>query len=127
MDNKERMSNIELLRLLSALGGVILHYNNVNSGGAFLYVQKDSINEMWLFFTESLFICAVNVFIIISGYFLVNNSIVSIKKALLLLVLIVFTQIIMYIAECTKGITSFSVKQMLTDVLPANYFAILYL
>lgn len=34
MGAKERESNIELLRILTIIGVVILHYNNKFSGGA---------------------------------------------------------------------------------------------
>lgn len=34
---KDRNSNIELLRIVATVGVIILHYNNIESGKAFLY------------------------------------------------------------------------------------------
>lgn len=35
MDKSKRKSNIELLRILSMLGVIILHYNNKTIGGGY--------------------------------------------------------------------------------------------
>ena len=35
MDKNKRQSNIELLRILSMLGVIILHYNNKTIGGGY--------------------------------------------------------------------------------------------
>ena len=75
MDNQViRKSNIELLRVLTMLGVLILHYNNKQIGGGMAAVTPSSSNEGVMLFTESASLVAVNVFIIISGYFLINNQ-----------------------------------------------------
>ena len=51
------------------VGVVILHYNNRGIDA----VEKGSINSMYLGFSEVLFICAANLFIMISAYFLVSS------------------------------------------------------
>ena len=44
--NKDRRnSSIELFRILSMLGVVILHYNNAGMGGGLCYVRPDFIPE----------------------------------------------------------------------------------
>lgn len=65
---KKRLSNIELLRILAMSGVVILHYNNVAMDGALAYVEHNSINYYVLLFLESLTICAVDLFILISFF-----------------------------------------------------------
>ena len=65
---KERQSNIELLRMLAIMGVVILHYNNQYFGAAFELVQPETVNYYILSVLESLSICAVDLFILISVY-----------------------------------------------------------
>ena len=64
---KIRQSNIELLRIISMLGIIVLHYNNSDMGGGFLHAV--GLNRFILMFLESIFICGVNLYILISGYF----------------------------------------------------------
>lgn len=45
---KNRNSNIELLRILATLGVIILHYNKVESGKAFLYTADIGLNYQFL-------------------------------------------------------------------------------
>lgn len=66
---KERNSSIELLRIIAIMGVVGLHYNNATIGGGFRYVREYSVNQLYLYFTDNIFVSAVNVFIIISSFF----------------------------------------------------------
>lgn len=52
------------------IGVVILHYNNSSARVAFKYVKQGSINQYYLYFTENMFVCAVNLFILSLAYFL---------------------------------------------------------
>ena len=65
-----RQSNIELLRILAAFGVIVQHYNNPNIGGAIRAVIPRSPNAMILAFLHVGMICAVDLFILISGYFM---------------------------------------------------------
>lgn len=47
---KERLSNIELLRILTIMGVIILHYNNPAIGGGLTYVKEDSVIFYLLYF-----------------------------------------------------------------------------
>ena len=67
---KTRQSNIELLRILAAMGVIFLHINNPNIGGGFRYAQNYGINTFIMAVFETVSICAVNLFVLISGYFL---------------------------------------------------------
>lgn len=66
----ERQSNIELLRMIAACGVIILHYNNADIGGGFKAVAQGSLNQGIMMLIEVLFIGAVNLFVLISGYFM---------------------------------------------------------
>ena len=64
MSTKARQSTIELLRIITICGVVMLHYNgNV----AFGLVTEGTAKYYLLQFLEILFICAVNLFVLISG------------------------------------------------------------
>ena len=85
----ERKSNIELLRIFTMIGVIILHYNNPTIGGGITYATKGSANFYILYFLESLFACAVDLFILISGYFMCTNN----KRN-------IFTRLMSYLKQC---------------------------
>ena len=61
MSKYTRDSNVELLRIISTLGVIILH---INSGGkGFSYVSDLFLNYHIMLLVELFFICAVNVFV----------------------------------------------------------------
>ena len=123
---RQRNSSIELLRIISMVGVIVLHYNNAGMGGGFKYVKEGSINQYYLYFTENLCICAVNLFILISAYFLtVNNERKMIKIVELIVQVIVF-RLVFYIVNIIGGTGSLTLKGVFGSLLPINYFAILY-
>ena len=67
---KTRQSNIELLRIFAACGVIILHYNNAGIGGGFAAVADGSLNQFIMMTLEMMAICAVNLYVLISGYFM---------------------------------------------------------
>ena len=58
-EKTKRNSSIELLRIISMIGVVILHYNNASMGGALGMVLDGSPNQYYLYLIESLFVCGV--------------------------------------------------------------------
>lgn len=52
MDKAKRQSNIELLRIMTMCGVIVLHYNNATIGGGLAYAQ--GINLVILYYLESL-------------------------------------------------------------------------
>ena len=89
MDKTIRNSNIELLRIVLMFMVILLHFNNGSMGGAFNYVKNLPVNSFVLYFFESLSICAVNCFMIISGYFLAYNKTVKLSKIVDLLFIVI--------------------------------------
>ena len=75
---KERLSNFELLRILAMLLVLLVHCNFFSLGHP---TQEEAVNIPIPTFTrcvfESLCICCVNVFVLISGWFGINPSIKS--------------------------------------------------
>ena len=78
MKDKKRETNLELLRILAMLMVISLHY--LDKGNALveiedLYVSSPNIiNKMLAWVLEVLSYGAVNIYIMISGYFLINSS-----------------------------------------------------
>lgn len=122
-----RKSNIELLRILAIIGVIVLHYNNRDAGGGFKYVTLNSANEWLLRILESLFICAVDVFILITGYFMCRANKRSLIKPLQLIVQVMAFSIAVYLLQVTIGIREFSLKSLAGAAIPANYFVVLYM
>lgn len=120
-----RDSNIELLRILAILGVIILHYNNDTMGGGFAYVAKGSINRIALYGLESLCICAVNLFVLITGFFSCNAKRADLKKVAALLIQVSIFRTVPYLFTLAQG-APFSVKDLLVTLLPANWFVMLY-
>lgn len=125
---KERQSNIELLRILTIIGVIILHYNNKFVGGAFEYVLGGSINFYILNILESIFICAVNVFIIISGFFLYNTEKRNLWKVIKLLIQVIVIYELKYIfTSVVINKSNISISGLIFNLIPSNYFVILYI
>ena len=92
MKKQVRESNIELLRIFAMLGVVILHYNNASIGKGFAYVAPNSWNQAILLGLEGLFVCAVDLFLLITGYFSVSSQKRNPTKAAALLIQVVAFQ-----------------------------------
>ena len=123
---KGRQSNIELLRILMAYGVIVLHYNNRGIGRAMRHAVPGSPNSQYLFLTETLFICAVNVFMLISGFYTYGKHTSSIRRVIRMLV-----QVSLVRAAFTIGLAAFDHKQLTAvaigrSFIPFNYFMITY-
>lgn len=123
---KIRNTNIEILRILSILGVIILHYNNENMGGALAYTSDLALNKFILLFFECLSICSVNLFVLITGYFMCHNNNRNAFKPLKLIIEVVFFSLFFYAIEVLSGAEELSVDIILDKCVPNNYFVILY-
>ena len=119
---EKRKSGIELLRIFAAMGVVLLHYND---GLAFKYVES-GVNHCILFFLESVCICAVDLFILISGFFLCTTEKRKAVKVVELLLQVVIFKAVFYICAVLLGKGSISVKSFIANIVPNNYFVVLY-
>ena len=120
---KVRDSNIELLRILAIMGVVVLHYNNWNIGGGLRYVEAGSVNQTVLIILESVFICAVNLFMLITGFFSCTSQKRNLSKVLMLLLQVSVFRMIRYLKTTGEVISG---SGFLLILLPVNYFVILY-
>ncbi|MCR4703408.1 MAG: acyltransferase family protein [Saccharofermentans sp.] len=122
-----RNSNIELLRILAMMGVVMLHYNNPDLGGGMLAVPSGSLSEVLMFFLESVFIGAINVFIIISGYYLSDNKKLGFFKPITLYIQVFFFKILLYLIDLITSFQQFSIKGMLSSLAPKYWFFSVYI
>ncbi len=127
INEKQRASNIELLRILTMLGVIVLHYNNANIGGGFKFVRSGTLNYHFLNLLESLFICAVNLFVLITGYFMINTQKRSLIKPVKLVIQVIVFKLAIYLLKIIIGKAKFSLTGLLGTLLPTNYFVILYI
>lgn len=120
-----RDTNIELLRILSILGVFILHYNNPFMGKALVYVEEYSLNHMVLLSLEILSVCAVDLFILITGYYMWSRNNRSFVKPFELILQVILFSLALYIGRCLYS-GGFDIKRLLRCFIPNNYFVILY-
>lgn len=128
LDNRggaTRQSNIELLRILSIVGVFILHYVSPGAGGGLKYVAEGSLNYYILLTLESVFVCAVDLFMLISGYFLCTSNRRNLWKVVRLIMQVMLYSLAGYLATAVRT-GSFSINGMIGSMVPANYFVILY-
>lgn len=120
-----RKSNIELLRILTMMGVIVLHYNNPQIGGGIAYAN--GANLYVLYGLESLFVCAVNLFILITGYFMCKSSKRTLIKPLELVVQVIVFKELMYICKVIINQEALSIVEILKNLIPSNWFVILYI
>lgn len=123
----QRNSNIELLRLVLIAFVVLLHFNNDSMGGAFVHVRNLPIDNLALHFFESIGICAVNCFMVVSGFFLYTNTKIKFGKVLDILLIVIFYNYVDYFSRVAFAEGNLSLKSIVGCAFPANYFAIFYL
>ena len=124
--HNNRNTSIELLRIISSIGVIILHYNNKDIGGGFKYVVEGSINQYFLYLTQTLFIVSVDLFVMISAYFLSQTQKRKFVKVVELLLQVILFRLCFYLTDVVLGKVTFSVINLIGCFAPSNYFAILY-
>ncbi len=114
---KERNSNIEVLRMIAMMAVIALHYVHVNIGGVERYAEYP--NFAWFFVNaiRSLAIPFVNVFVIITGFYSINQNKYTFRKTVNLLVITVFYGIIVYFVSCIVDNRTIVVKELIKKAL----------
>ena len=121
-----RESGIELLRILSMMGVVLLHYNNRTMGQALALVQEGTINQYIVYFIENLCVCGVNIYILISGYYMCKTQKRSASKVIELFLQVILFKIAFYFMSVYMGMSIFSLRDLFINAIPNNYYLILY-
>lgn len=119
---KSRNSSIELLRILAACAVVVLHYNGM--GGALKY--SSGLSHELLVVLECFCVCAVDLFVMISGYFLCMTYKRTWDKPIYLLLVLSIIVSASYILKSLNN--DFNVLTLIHALIPPkNYFVVLYL
>lgn len=113
---KKRQSNIELFRILAMLFIIGVHY--FAACNADEVIDKESLNNTIYIILESLFICGVNCFILITGYFSTNQKCIKIRKIVNLLIDVAFWGAIGFFLCVAFGMKVFGFKDLLTSMFP---------
>ena len=120
-----RESNIELLRIIAVIGVIVLHFNGSYSH-ALEFVGRRTTNYYILKCLESIFIPAVNLFVLISGYYLSSSSKRKIVKPMQLIAQVILFGGFTYLLSVIDGTRTFSITSMAGSMIPCNYYVILY-
>ena len=119
-----RNSSIELLRIFAACAVVVLHYNGMGKAMA----ASSGITHQVLMIFESFCVCAVDLFIMISGYFLCMTNKRTWDKPIYLLLLLSIINVIGYLLRefiTGGGISIITIAHLI--IPPHCYFVLLYL
>ena len=125
--NEKRNSSLELLRIIAMIFIVASHYS-VHDG-----FELNSINLIYnkvLLQMSTLGSLGVNIFILISSYFLVSKEF-DIKRVVKIMLQVLFYSLVIYIIFVLFGNIEFSIKSLITNCFPIlfkNYwFATTYI
>ena len=116
----QRQSNIELLRIVAMLM-IIAHHVAVHSGFAFPS-GSISFNRLWIQFIQMGGKIGVNIFVLISGYFLVRADGVKTNKVIKLWLQIFTYSIITFFVIVFVSPQSFSIRALIENALPITYY-----
>lgn len=129
--NDNRLAGFDLLRLLCIIFVIFEHFCETSAHNGFGLAENDSIYGYYLLkFVYSIARVAVPVFIILSGYFLINVTSQKIGKVISLYFMTVFYAIVGIILSYYFGDLNCSIKEfiiyLLFQVIPKNYYLYLY-
>lgn len=116
---KLRSSNFELLRII-AMVLIIFHHFSVHGGFEF-DMGSITLNQLWVQFIIFGGKVGVNVFMLITGYFMINSDKLSIKKAVKLILQLIFYSVGIYIIFVLLDKADFSLKTLATSAMPITF------
>ena len=115
MKNCKRNSNIELLRIVLMSFVITLHYNGM--GGHALELYTSGVNFYFTRFTEAFGICAVDCFVLISGFFLSYNRKIKVKKILHILIVVIGLKFFDFLFQILIDGNNFSLRSFVACFL----------
>lgn len=120
---KERASNIEILRIVAALGVIALHINLK----VLTEIEITNANKLLLYIAEAFCISSVNIFLLITGFFMCKSHERSLLKPLEMVVELICIKIAFYCLALFTGHQSFNMYGVIKTLIPNNYYVILYI
>ena len=118
-----RQSGVELLRIVAALSVILIHVgdNTLSS------LKWGCSNQIILNVIESYTHCAVNIFILITGYFSCTSDKRSLGKPASLIIQVFIVSVLRYVGAVFSGNAPLNVRSALSFCTPNNYFVILFI
>lgn len=120
MNDAKRNSTLEILRILSMCMILGLHYINPDIGGALSTTAPANLH--FLRAVESACIPAVNVFVLISGYFLISRKTTGFRKAVELYLIMVIYDLLLLAVAVAVGDSVFTLKNLLIAIAPFAFW-----
>lgn len=108
MKKESRNLAFDLLKVLSIIGIIILHYNNKGFGGGLNNPSTSDFNKYVYNIMEAFMIIGPNLFVLISGYYLCKNDKVKVRKILDFIIMLIFYGVLIYVLAVIFKITNFS-------------------
>ena len=128
MTKLKKQTNFELLRIVSMLFIIILHI--LNHTGVINNVESSTIKYYVLWIINTIALTGVNLYVLISGYFLIESKF-KIKKVLQIWSEVLFYSIGIYVVLNVLGIIDFNVKEAIKVFMPIlsqqYWFATVYI
>ena len=121
INNAKRESSFELLRIISMFSIAINHF--ASHGGFEFNMQSLTIPRLWWEFIVMGGKFGVNIFVLISGYFLIKsqNGTFNTKRILKYWGQVFFYSVLIYIIFFAVGITDFSLYSIVKALLPITF------
>lgn len=116
--NNTRLSNFELLRIFAMLFIVAHHF--AYPGDFTFTTGIVTIPQLWVQFLAIGGKIGVNLFVMISGYFLIKSKRFKIEKLLKLWVQLVFYGIILFLVLTYTGIAPFKLNLLIKGIIPVS-------
>jgi surface polysaccharide O-acyltransferase-like enzyme len=114
-----RRSNIELLRIIAMIM-IVAHHFAVHSGFDFP-ADTVTVNRLWIQFIQLGGKIGVDVFVLISGYFLISSAELKTNKVLKLWLQIFTYSSVIFFVFFGFGAVSFGFKTLLKNILPVSF------
>lgn len=128
MERKKRNSSLELLRIICIIL-IIAHHYTVHGGYDVFTVDNFSINTAILQILSLWGKMACNIFILITGYFMIKSKF-NFKKFILLILEMIFYSLGIVIVLAIFKLHTFSLKEIIKATIPmfyGNWFLVNYL
>lgn len=114
-----RQSNIELLRIVAMLL-IVAHHFAAHSG--FNYpLQNITINRLWIQFIQIGGKIGVDLFVLISGYFLISQQTIKTSKVIKLWGQIIFYSVTIFLIFTVCGIEPFGIIGIIEHIAPVTF------
>lgn len=116
---KTRQSNIELLRIIIMIG-IVAHHFSVHGGYDFS-TETVTLNRIWIQFIELGGKIGVNIFALISGYFLISSNSIKIEKVLKLMMQILTYSVFFFLLFGVLKNGSLNVRELIKACFPITF------